>query len=146
MAYYDALIAAWNAGGVPSGASGTAIVGGMTTDQKMAAVNSWTVSGPTNLVVVSTYKIFNAMDPTEFAALTTAQQTRVRDILSMGTVDGSAGTHVNAVLTAVFGAGTNTRANLVALANTFKTTVPWWRANGYGRQFDTGDIAAAGVS
>ena len=44
MAYYTALITAWNAGTVPGGVTGSALTG--TTAQKLAAVNAWTVSGP----------------------------------------------------------------------------------------------------
>lgn len=46
MAYYDALIAAWNgATQPPAGVTGAALTG-LTTAQKLAAVNGWTVVGP----------------------------------------------------------------------------------------------------
>jgi hypothetical protein len=145
MAYYDVFVAAWNAGGLPVGASGTPITGGMTTPQKMAALNGWTivVAQPT---IIETYKIFNALDPAEFDALSAALKTRVRDILGMGVVDASPGTHAHTVLLAAFGAATVSRAALAAVANTFKTVTPWWQANGYYRAFDLGDCLAAGVS
>lgn len=38
------LIAAWNAGGQPSGTSGTPITNGMDTAHKVSCVNSWTVA------------------------------------------------------------------------------------------------------
>jgi hypothetical protein len=54
MAYYDALIAAWNgATQPPTGVTGTALTSQMTTAQKIAAVNTWTVPGPNADVPVS---------------------------------------------------------------------------------------------
>ena len=47
MGDYGALIAAWNsATQPPTGVTGTALTSGMTTAQKLAAVNGWTVPGP----------------------------------------------------------------------------------------------------
>ena len=46
MAWYTALINAWNgATQPPAGVTGTALTGGMSTAQKLAAVNAWTVVG-----------------------------------------------------------------------------------------------------
>ncbi len=149
MAYYDALIAAWNgATQPPAGATGTPITGGMTTQQKLDAVNGWTVAGPATQMIIPTYIIYNAIDPAEFLSLSAGNQQLVRDILSMGTVDVSVGTSVRNRLLALFGVATTTRANLVAKAKDYDATpVPWWKANGYTSPFNlTGDIKKAGLT
>lgn len=55
MANYAALIAAWNSTALPSGvnAAGTPLSSSMTSAQKLAAVNGWTVAGPNVDVPVS---------------------------------------------------------------------------------------------
>lgn len=119
MAYYDALIAKW----------GTLTPG--TTAAKLAEINALTVPGPAAPLIVPTYRIYNVCDTAELAALLAAQQQRLRDILSMGTVDASAGTNARAALASIFAGagGATTRANLLALANSIEsTTIPWWQA------------------
>lgn len=148
MAYYTALINAWN--GVtqpPAGVSGLALTAGMTTAQKLNAVNAWLTSGAARPMIVPTYEIYNCIVPAEFVALTTTNQQLIRDILGMGTVDASPGTSVRARIVAVFPNGTTTFTNLSNLARNYDTPqVSWWIANGYLRAFDLGDCAAAGVS
>jgi hypothetical protein len=100
-------------------------------------------------MIVPTYRIYNLIDLSEFTTLSAANQQLVRDILGMGTVDGSPGTSVRNRMLGVFtSAGSPiTRAALVALAATYDTPqISWWQANGYARPFDLGDIAAAGLS
>lgn len=140
--YYAAFVAAWNAGGVPATYTGTALNGGMTTQQKLDAVNSWI--GAANLTLVPTYKIYNAIVPADFVSLTAADQQRVRDIISMGSVDASSGTNVNAALQSIFAGKATTLANFVAIIDSFKT--PWWRTNGYSGPLTTNDATKAGVS
>ena len=67
--------------------------------------------------VYPTYKIIEATDATEYAALSDANKDVYKMILSCGTVDLSDGTEVRARLLAMFGAGTTTRANLVTLVS-----------------------------
>lgn len=43
---YTALKTAWGTTGLPSGVTGTALASGMTPQQKLAAINGWTVAGP----------------------------------------------------------------------------------------------------
>lgn len=118
MAYYDALVTKW----------GTLSPG--TTDAKLAQINAITVAGPVPAVIVPAYKIYNAIDPTEFVALTAGQQQRVRDILSMGTVDASSGTNVRAVLVSIFSnASGPTRIAFAAFLASIETVaLPWWQA------------------
>jgi hypothetical protein len=152
MAYYDALVAAWNgATQPPAGVTGTALTG-LTTSQKISAVNGWTVAGPAQPMLVPTYRIYNAIVPAEFQALTAGNQQLIRDILGMGTVDVGTGTNVRAVLLQVFGAGTQTRTNLVAIAASYDApTISWCQKNGYpfggaNGALNLNDAAAAGVS
>src|SRR5208282_5031314 len=79
MAYYTALISAWTTssaspGALPSGVAGTSL-NGLTTANKIVAVNGWTVTGtiPTT-TTFSGAQLANWINWTEFAALTAAQQ------------------------------------------------------------------------
>jgi len=79
VAYYDALKTAWamssaGVGDLPTGVVGTSLFG-LTTAQKIAAVNGWTVTG--TIPVSTTFtgaQLANWINWTEFAALTAAQQ------------------------------------------------------------------------
>lgn len=146
MAYYDAFIAAWNAGGIPANTTGTSITGGMTAAQKLAAVNGWTIAGPTNVTLVPTHKIFNAIVAADFTSLSASDKARLDRIFSLGAVDASPGTNVRAEIASVLAGKTTSLANLQALNDTFKTTIPWWQSASYPRAFDTGDVTAAGLS
>ena len=65
---------------------------------------------------VSGSQIYNAIVPSEFSTLLATQQQLVRDVFGLGdTIDVRTGTNVRAVMLAAFGAGTTTRANLIAL-------------------------------
>lgn len=122
MAYYDALITKW------------ATLTPGTTAAKLAQLNSITVNvaGAAIPMIIPTYKIYNVIDPTEFSALTAGNQQLVRDILSMGTVDGSPGTSIRARMVAIFSnASGPTRLALAAIAATYDSPVivtPWWQA------------------
>lgn len=133
MAYYDALIAAWNsATQPPAGVTGAGLVAGDTTQQKINKINAWTVVGAAIPMVIPTYRIYNVIDPTEYANLTPTKQDDVKSILGMGTVDVSSGTLCRTRMLSMFGAGTTTRTNLSNLAKPYDTpTVLWCAANGY---------------
>lgn len=156
MAYYDALIAAWNnATQPPPGVTGAPLTQGMTTAQKVATVNAWKVAGPPVAMVVPTYKLYNCIVPAEWNALTDPQRQNVRDILMLGQADGSPGTTVRTVLTTIFPQGTQTRANLVALTAQFDTpeNIDWCYANKYPTygppgpgNLSTSDAANAGLT
>jgi hypothetical protein len=141
MAYYDALIAKW-----PSFAG--------TTAQKLALANAATTPAAAKPMIVESYKIYNLIVPSEFTALSGANQTLVRDIINMGVVDASPGTSVRARIVAAFPNGTATFSALAALAATFDTppAVNWCKANGYPTKDDgsgnlnMSDLANAGLS
>jgi hypothetical protein len=104
MAYYDALIAKW------------ATLTPGTTTAKIAQINAITVSGNAVPMVIPTYKIYNLIVASDFAALSAANQQLIRDIIGMGTVDTSPGTQARAKIVAVFPNGTATFASLSGLA------------------------------
>jgi hypothetical protein len=151
MAYYTALINGWNSvTQPPAGVTGTGLTAQMTTAQKLANVNAWTVTGsvPTSFYV-SGADLLNCLDKTEFNALTAAQQSNLLWMCSCAgpLLGGSAQTsHLAAglILTYFTNLGGPTIANLTALAKA--TTQPWWQFSGYPRAFDLGDVSAAGLS
>jgi len=67
--------------------------------------------------VYPTYKILEATDATEYAALSDANKDAYKMIISCGTVDLADGAVARDRLLAMFGAGTTTRANLVELVS-----------------------------
>ena len=65
---------------------------------------------------VSGSQIANALVPAEFSVLLAPDQEKVRWITQLGdSIDIGPGTNVRTMLTNIFGAGTTTRSNVVAL-------------------------------
>lgn len=117
-----------------------------TTQQKLDQLLAQTATGPAQPMIIPTYRIYNLIDPTEFSALTAANQQLVRDIIGMGTVDASPGTSVRARMVALFPSGT-TRTALNALAAAYDSPpIPWWKSAGYDSVITLGDVNAAGLS
>ena len=151
MAYYTALITAWNgATQPPTGVTGTALTG-LTTANKIIAVNGWTIIGPSIPAIFSASTILNACVAADIASLTTAQVTLLTLMLSGGEVDGSKNTTVRAAVQAIFAGKTTTLANLGALVAPYDSPViPWWSAPvasggaGLNSTVSGGDLAAAG--
>lgn len=156
MAYYTALINAWNgATQPPTGVTGTGLTGGMTTDQKIAAVNGWTVSGaiPTNFFTTGD-KVLDCINWAEFAALTATQQSNVLALCtSTAPLRGGSAvlTHIlPGMIVAYFPAAGATITALVALAQA--TVQPWWQvpvaAGGAGltSPITTSDTTVAGLT
>jgi hypothetical protein len=77
MSYYTALINAWNTGTVPSGYVGTALTG-LTTANKLIAINGWTITGvvPTSIQFTGN-QLANCIDKTEFNALSWNNQQNI---------------------------------------------------------------------
>lgn len=112
MAYYDALVTKW---GTLSG----------TTASKLSQINALTVTGAAIPMIIPSYLIYNILDPTEFVALSASNQVLVRDLLNMGTIDGSAGKPARARMVAIYPSGT-TRTALNVLAATYDSPqIPW---------------------
>lgn len=66
-------------------------------------------------LVFRSYLIVEALDTTEYNALTDAQKLNFIMIVSAGFVDLNTDSNAKALLMALFGAGTTTRANLIEL-------------------------------
>ncbi len=71
-------------------------------------------NGPTTNVFWS-YKIWEATDTTEYQALPEVQQTNYNKIVHMGSVDLNESSNSRIVLWNLFGSGSTTRTNLLAL-------------------------------
>jgi hypothetical protein len=134
MAYYDALIAAWNsATQPPSGVTGQPLLVGDTTQQKCTKVNGWTmaVSVPAGPIVPA-WQLYDAIAVTEYDALTAGSQTTVNNILAMGFVNCATGSNARRRLLAIFPAGTTSNTNLTSLfANIYSPQQDWCYANQY---------------
>lgn len=151
MAYYDALIAAWNNATVslPSGTAGSLFFVTDTTVQKLAKLDAWTVTGnvPTSFFVTGD-QLANCINYTEFKALTAAQQS---NLLAMCQIPGQLlggsanATHlVPGMILDYFSVAGATVAALTALAK--GTVQPWWQSAGYQSVLGLGDVVAAGLS
>ena len=155
MAYYTALITAWNSSiQPPTGVTGTGLSSGDTTDQKLTKINAWTIVGtiPTTITVPS-YQVASAVNYTEFKALNATQQNNLLNLLA-ATTNGFLGGSANisflpvGMLLDYFGSSSVTIANLTAFARAQAT--PWWQVgssnNGAGltSPVNSADLIAAG--
>jgi hypothetical protein len=145
---YSVLIAAWNSTTQPpAGVTGAGLLTADTTAQKLAKVRAWTINGASVPMIIPTTQIYNAIVPSEFQALSAAQQQYIRDILSLGNVYVSSGTNARAVLLQVFPSATQTHTNFIALAKEYDTPqIPWWEANGFPANISGSDISNAGLT
>lgn len=151
MAYYDALIAAWNgATQPPPGVAGTGLTAQMTTAQKIAAVNGWTVTGtvPTTFFVTGA-QLANSVNYAEFKALTAAQQSNLLLMFACPgqLLGGSANTThlIDGMIIDYFPLAGPTIAALTALAK--GTVTPWWQSGGnLNSTVSQSDVTAAGLS
>ena len=136
MAYYTALIAAWNSSiQPPTGVTGTGLSSNDTTAQKLAKVNAWTITGaiPTTVSLPS-YQVACAVNYAEFKALTATQQSNLLQAFTAtagGFLGGSANTAYLPVgmLIDYFASSGQTIANLTALARALSQS--WAQVNGY---------------
>ena len=146
--YYAALIAAWNsATQPPAGVTGTGLTAQMTTAQKLAAVNGWTITGviPTSTTVTGT-QLLNCINYAEFKALTASEQINLLTLVNNGgmLVGGSANTALitDGMFLDYFSHSGSTISALTNLAQAIAT--PWWQANGYSSAFNANDLQLAG--
>lgn len=89
---------------------------GMTDAQAAAKLNQLGASGETITItgVIEAWRVINAIDATEYGALTAAEKTRLQTITGAGFVDPN-NTNVRNAFAAMFAPGT-TRTALLALA------------------------------
>jgi hypothetical protein len=151
MAYnYAALVSAWNgATQPPTGVVGTGLTGSMTTLQKLAAINAWTVTGvaPTSFYITG-IQIANCVNWAEFAALTAQPQSNLLALFAQtgGMLGGSAQTGQLAagMILAYFSHTGPTVTALTALAQGI--VQPWWQYAGFGGPMSLTDTTLVGVS
>lgn len=169
MAYYDALIAAWNgATTIPAGVMGTAFVAGDTTAQKLAKINAWTVLGPKQDVRVGDVihylgvaGLLTAMEdwlaglasPTPSNVITAriAAKELLRVIASSHVdsfkmSDPATYSQMQGMLNALAASppGFLSAQNVSDLLAMAATAVAWWQSAGYTSPFSNADLAAAG--
>lgn len=87
---------------------------------------------------IPSHEVFEAVVPAEWSAITAAEKQRVQTILGMGTVN-FGGPNTRAALGSAFGAGTTTRANLLALQSR-AGSIP---ERDFGRDVTANDVSAA---
>ena len=168
-ANYSHLVAAWNSTALPSGVTGTPLGSAMTTAQKLAAINAWTMAGPTADVQPSQVVAYLALNgrlaallkyaatpPGTAAGLAAAN---LAAVLAMGTnapVFNTSQANVYAAIEAMLnalisdassGLIADDASNLLALA---QTRIPWWQASvaaggaGLTSLITSDDLVAAG--
>jgi hypothetical protein len=145
MAYYTALINAWNSvTQPPAGVTGTGLTG-LSTANKLIAINVWTVVGTPVKAILSPSQILNAIVFADLAALTQLQVSQLTLLLAGTAIDASPGTSIRLGIQALFAGKTATLANLGALVAPFDSpSVPWWQANGYSGPINGNDLGNAG--
>jgi hypothetical protein len=164
--FYAALAAAWNAATTPPDGVTGATLAGLTTDQKIAAVNGWTVAGPTRDVpvkIVSGYllanlkmaSLLNYVDSTPvganpaahlvaqnlIAALTRVSQPPDFGVSDPAILAGLTSALETLVADPLCGLNSDDAAALLALA---RTKIPWWQSVGLTSPINTADLQAAG--
>ena len=152
MAYYTALISAWNTGTVPTGVVGSALTG-QSTAQKLININGWTVTATIPAQYnISGSQLQNCINWPELAALTDAQRKDVLLLclgsnLSVGSSAGQLALIADGMVVAYFPPGGHTITSLSALAPGAQL---WWQvsvANGGGglnSPVTANDLVAAG--
>jgi len=140
MAYYDNLKIAWNsATQPPTGVTGSGLLPTDTTDQKLAKVNAWTVTGqvPTTFYPTGN-EILNCINYPEFKALTPTQQANILAMLQTpGPLLGGSANQafiIDGMIIDYFPIGGPTLTALQALAKAVTIT---WCQNNFYPYFDT---------
>jgi hypothetical protein len=87
---------------------------GKTDAQVAALMNGASRPTTTPRTIVAAHDVYEAIDPGEWSALSAALKQTITDLLNMGEIDAS-GTRTRATFGAAFGAGSTSRANLLAL-------------------------------
>lgn len=111
------------------------------TDAEIIATLNASEATTLTALTLSSAQIYDAIVPSEFQALTATMQQYVRDILGLGSgIDVGPSSNARTVLAAAFGAGSTTRANLLALLNTTTTIAA---GLGFSNGVTIGDLQTA---
>lgn len=98
--------------------AGNPVTGPYSADNETAANQLNVINRTRERSTLKGSEIYNAIVPAEWTAASAANQARVRDVFLLGdSIDVRSGSNVRAVLLAVFNAASQTRANLIAIAN-----------------------------
>ena len=132
MAYYDALIAAWNGTTQPpAGVTGSPLLSTDTTSQKVNKVNRWIVAAPQPAIFVP-HVILNAIVDVDLAALTPDQVGQFTLMLSGSEADLSPGTALRSTIQGLFAGKAQTIQQLRNLVAPFDgATMTWCQQNNY---------------
>lgn len=130
---YSSLVTAWNNASLASGATlPTGVTGslltGMTTMQKIAAVNAWLVTGPALTPDLPIKSVIACIQSADLLALTTAQSLALQIVMtgSNGLVYSPIGGTVRSVFATIFSGKTATLNALAALVALYDTPqIPW---------------------
>lgn len=148
MAYYTALISAWNSSiQPPTGVTGTGLSSAQSTLTKLSNVNAWTVTGsvPTSFLT-SGDQLANCINFAEFNTLTAAQQSNIMALCNnKGPLLGGS-TNVGLLTGGMFVTyfstpSSPTIAKLTALAQA--VTQSWAQANGYPYDGTHGNLSGS---
>lgn len=149
---YPALVAAWNATGRPAGTTGTNLTAGMTQEEKLIAINGWTVAAPVPAIITPA-QLFSALDTNEIISaagvpqFTQLQLTLLQILLSPREIDASPNKTARTIGARLFTGKPNTIANLAALVAPFdNATTEWWRSKEFTQPIGTADLTVAGLS
>lgn len=151
MAYYTALISAWNTGTVPVGVVGTALTG-QTTAQKIININGWTLTSTIPAAYTITgMQIASCIKWSEIAALTVDQRREVLTLctitsLSVGSSAAEIALLADGMIIAYFPPGGATITALSALAPAAQAWVTASAGGGLNGPVSLADTQAAGLS
>jgi hypothetical protein len=151
MAYYSALVTAWESvTQPPTGVTGTALTGSMTTLQKIAAVNAWTVATEQPTAILTAAQILGCITSTDFPNFTALELQWLQTLLATFPNGEITTTNTGPVATLgalIFAGKTTTLANLNALFTAaLVAAIPWYQANGYPGPFNLADTQLAGLT
>lgn len=132
MAYYDALVAAWNsATQPPPGVTGQALQAGDTTATKVGKVNGWSVANQQKALVPPS-DVLNCILPADLNALTANQLTIINIYMQGTSIDVSSGSNIRAAFQTLFAGKTTTLQNFQNLVAPFDSAAfTWCQAHGY---------------
>lgn len=164
MVDYTALKNAWTASpSPPTGVTGGSLLtNGLTTAQKLTAINAWMVAGPNQDVPISAVVSYLGLNakltglmkyaasaPATSAGVAGAELAAIINCPNAPPFQASKsavfGT-LEAMLTALSGDPTSgiSAADVTALLALASTSIPWWQSNGYTSPFNANDLELAG--
>lgn len=151
---YSALVTAWNNASqttgatLPAGVTGTLLTG-LSTTNKLAAINAWTIAGPAMTAIIPVRQVIAAIAEADYMTLTALQLQQLQFLMQSGeNVYAPVGGTVRLVFATIFAGKTTTLNALTALVNQYDAPQNLWviAPNGlaFGGLLSTTDLALAG--